>query len=194
MKSADDSSRDDQKSRLNRRLEHFRIGLSVRLLLLTILFVLMAEILIFVPSIANFRNTWLGDRVAQARAAALLLNSSADNMPSQALVDELLSNMQSSMIVLKLGQSRRLLALASMPPMIDLEIDLRGATVFDSIASSFDILLFGDHRTLRVVGPAPMGGDFVELVIREKPLRDAMIAFFAPKKQCLQTLQRGAAP
>lgn len=25
-------------------------------------------------------------------------------------------------------------------------------------------------------------------------LRDAMIAFFAPKKQCLQTLQRGAAP
>ena len=50
-----------------------KLGLSTRLLLLTLLFVMIAEVLIFVPSIANFRNAWLNDRLASARTAALVL-------------------------------------------------------------------------------------------------------------------------
>ena len=46
-------------------------GLSSKLLLLTILFVMLAEVLIFVPSVANFRITWLSDRLTAARLAAL---------------------------------------------------------------------------------------------------------------------------
>jgi hypothetical protein len=49
-----------------------RIGLSGKLLFLTILFVMLAEILIYVPSIANFRLNWLNDRLAAAHAAALV--------------------------------------------------------------------------------------------------------------------------
>ena len=47
------------------------LGLSAKLLLLTIMFVMLAEVLIFVPSVANFRITWLSDRltVRQARCA-----------------------------------------------------------------------------------------------------------------------------
>ena len=38
----------------------FRFGLSARpLLWLTIAFIMLAEILIFVPSVANFRKNWL---------------------------------------------------------------------------------------------------------------------------------------
>ena len=47
------------------------LGLSSKLLLLTALFVMLAEILIFVPSIANFRVTWLNDRLTAARLASL---------------------------------------------------------------------------------------------------------------------------
>ena len=36
-------------------------GLSTKLLVLTILFVMIAEVLIFLPSIANFRLRWLED-------------------------------------------------------------------------------------------------------------------------------------
>ena len=50
-----------------------RFGLSAKLLLLTILFVMIAEVLIYVPSIANFRLSWLADRVAVARTVALVL-------------------------------------------------------------------------------------------------------------------------
>ena len=48
----------------------WRVGLSGKLLLLTILFVMVAEILIYVPSVANFRLNWLNDRLAAAHTAA----------------------------------------------------------------------------------------------------------------------------
>ena len=45
-------------------------GLSTKILLLTVLFVMIAEVFIYVPSIANFRNVWLADRLGDARIAA----------------------------------------------------------------------------------------------------------------------------
>ena len=48
-------------------------GLSTKLLLLTILFVMLAEILIFLPSVANFRLRWLEERLATAAAVGIVL-------------------------------------------------------------------------------------------------------------------------
>ena len=50
--------------------------------MLTILFVMIAEVLIYVPSIANFRLNWLNDRLAAAHTAALVLD--ADRLPMRA--------------------------------------------------------------------------------------------------------------
>ena len=61
-----------------------RFGLSAKLLVLTILFVMIAEVLIYVPSIANFRLTWLADRVAVARTVALVLYARPDEPEAQA--------------------------------------------------------------------------------------------------------------
>ncbi|MGE3712755.1 MAG: hypothetical protein AB7G35_24185, partial [Hyphomicrobiaceae bacterium] len=47
------------------------LGLSAKLLLLTGLFVMLAEVLIFVPSVANFRVNWLIDRLSAASLASL---------------------------------------------------------------------------------------------------------------------------
>jgi len=41
------------------------LGLSWKLLLLTVLFVMASEVLIYVPSIANFRLSWLADRATR---------------------------------------------------------------------------------------------------------------------------------
>ncbi|MCZ8182637.1 MAG: HAMP domain-containing sensor histidine kinase [Beijerinckiaceae bacterium] len=154
-----------------------RAGLSARLLLLTVLFVLIAEVLIYVPSVANFRNNWLSERLAQARAAALILEKSPPDALPRPLVEELLAGMETSMIALRIDNARRLLAVADMPPMVDFEIDLRQRSVLRDIGNAFDILLRGHSRTIRVVGPPPRGGDFVEIVISEFPLRQAMLRF-----------------
>ena len=62
------------------RLPAPRLGLSGKLLILTILFVMIAEVLIYVPSIANFRLNWLRDRLNSAYTAALVLEATP-NVP-----------------------------------------------------------------------------------------------------------------
>src|ERR671935_29474 len=64
-----------------------RWGLSGKLLVLTILFVMIAEVLIYVPSMANFRLNWLKDRLASAHTAALVL----DAVPPRGTVPESLT-------------------------------------------------------------------------------------------------------
>ncbi len=62
----------------------FRLGLSGKLLLLTLLFVMLAEVFIYVPSVANFRLNWLNDRLSAAYTAALVF----ETVPPDAAVPE----------------------------------------------------------------------------------------------------------
>jgi signal transduction histidine kinase len=152
-------------------------GLSSRLLLLTLLFVMVAEVLIFVPSIANFRNAWLGDRLASARTAALVLEIVPEEALPEDLVRQLLKNVGAETIALRVKGARRLLAFSDMPPTVGATFDFQQMSAFRSISESFGILASNGDRTLRVIDAAPMDGDFVEIVLREKPLRDAMWRF-----------------
>jgi signal transduction histidine kinase len=155
-----------------------RLGLSGKLLLFTALFVMIGEILVFVPSIANYRLAWLSDRLSAAHTAALVLDAAPDGMVSDDLTRQLLESVGARAVAMKKGDSRRLLAFSHVPPEIDHEVDVRDVSTFRSIVDAFETLIGGSrHDTLRVVGPAPSGGEFVEIVIDEQPLREAMIRF-----------------
>jgi signal transduction histidine kinase len=160
-----------------RRFWSGQLGLSSRLLLLTLLFVMLAEVLIFVPSIANFRNTWLNDRLASARTAALVLEAAPEEALPEDLVKELLKNVGAESIALRIKGTRRLLAFNDMPPTLGVMFDLRETRASRSIVETFGILLSNGDRAIGVTGTAPMEGDFVEIVIKEQPLRDAMLRF-----------------
>ena len=154
-----------------------RLGLSGKLLLLTALFVMVAEILIYVPSIANYRLMWLSDRLAAARTAALVLDAAPHGMISQELTRKLLDSAGAIAIVLKMGDRRQLLTVSDMPPKIDHDVDVRSGSMFRAIYDAFETLLCTDEDMLRVVGAAPAGGEFIEIVIAEQPLRQAMVRF-----------------
>ena len=55
-------------------------SLSARLLLLTILFVMIAEVLIFVPSVARFRLAWLNQRLSAGHLAILTLDVAPEGL------------------------------------------------------------------------------------------------------------------
>jgi len=155
-----------------------RIGLSGKLLFLTILFVMVAEILIYVPSIANFRLNWLNDRLAAAHTAALVLDAAPSGMVPESLAKQILKSIGARAVAMKMGTQRRLLASSEIPSAIDQDIDMRSVSWLWATYEAFDTLLFckpGD--VVRVVGPAPMGGDFLEIVLDEAPLRQAMLKF-----------------
>jgi uncharacterized protein YhdP len=57
--------------RNRRRPVRIRFGSSAKLVLLTVLFVMLAEVRIFVPSIARYRLNWLENKLSAASTAAL---------------------------------------------------------------------------------------------------------------------------
>ncbi|MEH3145032.1 MAG: HAMP domain-containing sensor histidine kinase [Methylobacterium frigidaeris] len=160
-----------------RRVGSGRIGLSGRLLLLTVLFVLLAEVLIYVPSVANFRRAWLSDRVAAAQVAALVLDASPEHRVSDDLARRLLMGVGAQAIALRGEGIRKLLTVDEMPSEVSDTIDLREAGWPELIAGGWRTLVDADPRPLRVVGHGRNGIDFVELVLDPEPLRRAVVAF-----------------
>ncbi len=154
-----------------------RFGLSGKLLVLTILFVMIAEVLIYVPLVANFRVNWLRDRLASAYTAALVLDAAPNGMVSDSLAKQILDSIGARAVAMKMGTRRRLLAVGEAPPPISHDFDMRSVGTVDAIVDAFTMMLDTRKGVMRVVGPAPMGGDYIEIVLDEPPLRQAMLRY-----------------
>ena len=155
---------------------HIRFGLSAKLLVLTVLFVMLAEVCIYVPSIARFRLSWLENKLSAAYTAALVFDAAPD-VPDE-LSRQILGSIGARALAMKLGQQRRLLATTELPSEVLQEVDTRDMRPMNAIVEAFRTLLVAeDTDLLRAVGPAPMGGQFVEIVIPEGPLRSAMLIY-----------------
>jgi signal transduction histidine kinase len=155
-----------------------RFGLSAKLLLLTVLFVMLAEVCIYVPAIARYRLQWLGSRLTAAETAALVFEAAREVPVPEELSQRILHSIGARTLVLKSGQSRRLLATTEVPTQVFQQVDTRETKLLRSIVEALQTLLVAkDSDLLRAVGEARMGGEFIEIVIREGPLREAMWAY-----------------
>ena len=76
-------------------------SLSARLLVLTIAFVMLGEVLIYAPSAARFRYEFLQERLATAHVAVLALLATPNNMVSDSLQAELLQRASAYAIALR---------------------------------------------------------------------------------------------
>src|SRR5262245_17643281 len=114
-----------------------RLGLSGKLLVLTILFVMVAEVLIYVPSIANFRLNWLNDRLSAAYTAALVFEVAPGGSVPEPVARQILDSIGARAVAMKTDQQRRLLAATEMPPTVDQEIDMRDVRWYRAILDAF---------------------------------------------------------
>ncbi|MXN44753.1 sensor histidine kinase [Shinella kummerowiae] len=155
----------------------FLSGLSGRLLLLTAVFVLIAEVLIFVPSVANMRLQWLRDRLNTAAAASVVIEGLPDQELPRAVQAETLMATGAKAIVLKKQDASRIVAAADMPPSVDAQYDLSDVSTLTSIYDAFDTLVFGGDRIIRVFGPVGESSTRIELLLDEYKLRRAMLGY-----------------
>jgi signal transduction histidine kinase len=153
-----------------------RLGLSGKLLVLTILFVMIAEVLIYVPSIANFRIMWLTDRLSAAHTAALVLDAAPSGMVPESLAMQILDSVGAKAVAMKIGAQRRLLVRRNFSADdVDQYVDVRDVSAWRATVDAFQTLFLSrNNEVVRAVGPAPRGGDFVEIVVEKGPLRKAM--------------------
>lgn len=154
------------------------VGLSARLLALTILFVMLAEVLIYVPSISRFRKEYLESQIAKAHLAILAAEASPGQEVGKALAMELLLHAGAYAIVLSTPERRMLMLESEMPPAVDATFDLRDRSPLMWIPEAFATLIQTRNRVLRVVAEAPrVPGATLEVLLDEAPLREAMYGY-----------------
>ena len=152
-------------------------GLSTKLLLLTIAFVLLAEILIFAPSIANFRLRWLEEKLMAAGAvSALLVEIKPEDIP-RVVQDEILLSFGVKAIAVRADGVSQLIAISEMPEQVDEHVDLENTGTAAALAGALDTLIFGGDRIIRVFGSAGQEGKQFELILTDYRLRQAMLGF-----------------
>ena len=156
-----------------------RSSLSARLLLLTICFIMIAEITIYVPSISRFRLVYLQEKLSAGELASLALEATPDNMVSEELARDLLGHAGAKLVVRKGKETRKLLLGDYMPSEIAASYDLRDTSPPHLIMDAFEALISGDTgkdtRLIRVVGGSMARPDStIEVVIDEGPMVMAM--------------------
>src|SRR6185437_12021501 len=104
-------------------------GLSARLLVLTVFFVMLSEVLIFLPSVARDRLAYLEDRIDAARLAVFALEATPGNVVSQTLADELLARAGAHGIAVH-EEDATLMIDPALPPTPNATFDLRGVGMF----------------------------------------------------------------
>lgn len=158
-------------------------GLSTKLLVLTVLFVMLAEVLIFVPSIANFRNAWLDNRLGDAELAVAALDPTTygvtatpadDAMMQQVLLEAL----QAHELVLNTDAGRQVLASRDgVDTRMAIEINVDALGPLESIVAAFRTLMDGSN-VLRIHGDnTSIAQRYVEVVVEETYLREEMLGF-----------------
>jgi signal transduction histidine kinase len=154
-----------------------RASLSLKLLILTIGFVILAEVFIYVPSIANFERFDVeGHLQAAAVAARSLMNYPADVALPQTVQADILGEIDAYAVAVRTDGMKRLVAMTeTAPPTVTRDIDLRNFGYHRMVSSAFDTLLFGSNRTVRVVGP--FAGGEIEVVYSEAGQRNRLVAY-----------------
>ncbi len=151
-------------------------GLSARLLVLTMAFVMLGEVLIYVPSVSRYRLVFLQERLAAAHEATLALKAAPDGMLSPELERELLVHARVRSIALRMPEAAYLML--GTPPDIDATFDLREATPPNLIRDAFVALSQNRNRVLRVIGTARIDSNIlVDVTIDEAPMRAEMLDY-----------------
>jgi signal transduction histidine kinase len=151
--------------------------LSGRFLLLTVAFVMLAEVLIFVPSVARFRADYLLLKLEKAQIASLA-TLATDEMISADLERELLANAGVFNVVLRRDEVRQLVLSSEIPQPIAATYDLRMAGPMTLIRDAIAQILDPENRIIRVIGnPVQEAGLLIEITTETAPLRTALVDY-----------------
>jgi signal transduction histidine kinase len=153
----------------------FLRSLSFRLLILTAFFVMLSEVLIYTPSIARFRLTYLEERLAAAHLAALALQGAPDRMVTEELAEQLLTHAGAHSIVARTpGSNSRAIARPS-DRHVDAAFDLRDHRATALIYDAMITLSQRENRIIKVIGKSPKDASvLLAIELDETPMRLAM--------------------
>ncbi len=149
-----------------------------RLLWLTILFVMFAEIAIFLPSAAAFRSQWLHDRVQAARLVVIGVEIAEDMMVSEDVAKQMLETAGIKAVRINRDGISEIVLPAPLEPGDNSVVDLRNPSISQALVDTCDSLLLRQPKYLRVIDQLPgEEGGFLEVMVQEADLAHELFAF-----------------
>lgn len=158
------------------------MGLSGRLIILTVLFMMLAEILIYLPALASFRRSWLSDRIMGAQMIVLALSGTPEEARSTDIEARLLSGVKGAQAIGVRGPGTRWLLAAGgdVPPEAANWVDMRDGPWWGPFRGLYRTMFESHAGPTRITAPGPTGVpnvEWVELILDEAPLRQALATF-----------------
>lgn len=138
---------------------------------------MLAEVLIFVPSVANFRKNWLMERLSNAQIAVLATEAAPSNIVPNRLRDQLLTKAQVHSIAIRRNDARLLVLQSPVPGMVEAHYDLSQETAVSLIGDALYTFVSPPNRLIRVIGKPAIADYPIEIVMSEAPLKAAIYRY-----------------
>ncbi len=156
------------------------LSLPGKLLALSIGFVLLAEMMIFFPSAANYRTAWMTERAEAAHLAALAAEAADEMGLGDALVSELLVGAE-AVLVGRVHDGMNVPVLISdenigrSEPVL---VELAEENMLQRIAASLATLYAPDGRYLHILlSPKTRPDELISVVVPEAGFKSDLIAY-----------------
>ncbi|MEP3630572.1 MAG: HAMP domain-containing sensor histidine kinase [Hyphomicrobiales bacterium] len=170
-------------SLISEKKGHFG-GLSAKLLLLTISFVMLSEVFVFLPSVAKFRNDWLTDRLTRAQTVLLVYQGESgggDKIKTPEEISRMEAALRSFDVVTfaqrQDGRRQLVAMLEHNANEMGGQFDVNETGAFQSIRDAVETLLTSQSRSILVRGSPPGSNKLFEVIALEAPLRAAMLTY-----------------
>ena len=160
----------------------FKRRLSRKLLLMTILFVMIAEVLIFIPSSAIYRHNWLAERAEYAGLLTLAIEGVPDFQGTEMLSEQFMQDTSVSMVAQKReGRSQLVLG---MPPGTGpdsspiITTDLRTVNHLMNFRETARAFFGNGQGYIRILSrPTVKGVEALEVLVPQAALKQALLDY-----------------
>ena len=148
-------------------------GLPGRMLALSIGVVIAADALLLGPSLGNFHDAWLRQRVDAAQVAALAVEAAPADQLAARLERELLASAEVKLVALHRADGRVLTLNSNVPAdAVIRAVDLRAPRALAAIGDGLFMLWAPEPRYVRALARPRFGsGRFIEVVVSETALK-----------------------
>ena len=156
-------------------------SLSTKLLLLTVVFVFLAESVVLVPSIANQRRDWFTLRFEQAYLASLALEGPREGATDDVLVRQLFSTANILGVTINSDDMRMLILAPEINPHGApnmLRVDLTEENWLELIVNGWATMFSRGERLIQATGAPQFAPDqTVDIIVSQQSLRADLSAY-----------------
>lgn len=139
---------------------------------------MLAEIMIFVPSVARFRADFISAKLEKAQIASLSVLASENAQISPELIRELVESAEVYNVILRRADASQLILSSPVPGPVTTMVDLRDPSAWYLIRGAMTQLLGPREGVIRAVGaPSQVTSTSIEVAMPQAPLYDEMVDY-----------------